>query len=306
MQQYSYSGQEIEMHVLGAVSGYRAIAAEGLRGPRTLYIAGGTALSSLERITLEDGAVAVLLTGYNANAVASDPINARIYFGVSSGAIFSSTYDGTDVREVYPVPSGVQSITAMAIDPNGGWLYWAASRAVRRMPLGGGPVEVIVGPYPPGPEQPYVAWDIALDLVHDQLYWSEWDILQQGEAPFQTSGRIVRSNLDGSNPQVAVQDYRYDDIPGVPEIGINPKSFAIDPVAGILFAYDDQNGHLVKYCLDGSCYDDDFEGPNLSYDPIDMAVIPAIPEPSTAALAVVGVAAMLAWRRRLRRTSRHA
>lgn len=295
---YTADGEVDTTYLLEGFGGYRAFALDRSTLPSSIFIASGPL--SMVRMNLDGGTLEQVLPGYAPNSIATDPLQERLYFGVSSGAIYSASYDGTDLREVYPVPAGVQNITAMAIDPYDGWLYWAASRDIRRVPLAGGPVELIVGPTSPG-VRPYLPYDIALDLVHDRLYWSEWDVIQQGEIPEDTSGRIMRSNLDGSNPQVVVQDVRYDDIPGVPEIGINPKSFAIDAVAGILVAYDDQGGHLVKYCLDGSCYDEDFEGPNLSYDPIDMAVIPAIPEPSTLALAGVGAAMLAAWRVRRRR-----
>ena len=300
---YSYDGV---LNRVETIPGrfFTGIALDDPRDPRHAFLSRGAPTSTLHRQLLDGGATTLILTGFVSNSIAVNPHEERVYFGVSSGAILSADFDGLDVREVYPPPSGVQNITAMAIDPTGGWLYWAASRDIRRMPLTGGPVELIVGPTSPG-VRPYLPYDIALDLVQGQLYWSEWDVLQQGEIEEQTSGRIMRSNLDGSNPQVVVQDPRYDDIPGVPEIGINPKSFTIDPLAGILFAYDDQDGHLVKFCLDGSCFDENFEGPNLSYDPIDMAVIPAVPEPSTLALTGVGAVLLAAirWRRRHARRS---
>lgn len=299
---YSYDGV---LRRVGTIPGrfFTGIALDDPSKPRNAFLSRGAPTSTLHRHSFDDGATTLILTGYVANSIVVNPVEERFYFGISSGAILSASYDGADLREVYPAPSGVQSITAMAVDTAGGWLYWAASRDIRRMPLTGGPVELIVGPTSPG-VRPYLPYDIALDLVHGQLYWSEWDVPQQGEVELQTSGRIMRSNLDGSGPKVVVQDYGFDDIPGVPEIGLNPKSFAIDPVAGVLFAYDYQNGHLVKYCLDGSCFDEDFEGPNLSYDPVDMAVIPAVPEPSTFALAGVGVLLLAAARLRQNRIRR--
>jgi hypothetical protein len=287
---YSYDGSLSRVDTIPG-RGFTGISFDDPDDPRFAFLSRGAPSSTLFRHSLDDGTAELILTGFVSNSIAVNPLQRRIFFGVSSGAILSTNYDGTDVREVYPVPSGVQSITAMAIDPAGGWLYWAASRDIRRMSLAGGPVELIVGPTSPG-VRPYFPYDIALDPTGGHLYWSEWDVQQQGEAEVQTSGRIVRSNLDGSDPQVVLQDHGFDDIPGVPEIGINPKAIAIDPVAGILFAYDYQNGHLVKYCLDGSCYDDDFEMPNLSYNPIDMAVIPAVPEPSTLVLAGTAVIAI--------------
>jgi hypothetical protein len=284
----SYDGQLTSSFDLPG-AGYQTVAFDDPIRPQFAFVP-NRGLPSLRRISLVDGAIMEVTTDQTPSEIATDHIHQRIYYSFGPGAIQSARYDGTDPR-VETTSSGATK--AISVDPYGGWFYWSFGRSILRKPIAGGATETIHGPVLFG-NRPF---DIQLDLVHGALYWSEWEPIEQGQIPESGAGRIMRSNLDGSNPHVVLQDVSFDDIPGVPEIEINPMSFAIDPVAGILFADNVQDGTLVKFCLDGSCYDDDFAR-GIGIEAADMAVIPAIPEPSTLALAGVGVVLLVVVRLR--------
>lgn len=186
------------------------------------------------------------------------------------------------------------------IDPIGGWIYWAAA-GVWRVPIAGGEKQMIADD-PLGDEFGIGAHSIALDPIHGHIYWTEQECCPFPDFGF---GRLRRANLDGSDAHTILNGLNDAiDPEGVKLPSFNPDYLVVDPVAGLMFVSDAAGGIIYRANLDGSNAVDFVDSPGFQVR--GMAIIPVVPEPSTAALAVVGVAAMLAWRTRLRRTSRHA
>ena len=186
---------------------------------------------TLRRANLDGSAVEIVVDFGAAEffiPLALDREGGKIYMGMSffEGCLGIRRYnlDGSNGQNVV---SGICADT-IAVDPEGGKLYWAEGSAIRRANLNGSNPETVVlaDEGVPGiavhPEQGKIYWtqpgppnvvqrantdgsnvetliasdehasSIALDTLGGKMYWAE-------QVP---QGRILRADLDGSNPEV--------------------------------------------------------------------------------------------------------
>ena len=128
-----------------------------------------------------------------------DHVHGKVYWSTSDtrfvGRILRSDLDGSHVQIV--VRGGMEEFkpNAIALDVAGGKIYWTdyVIDVVSRSNLDGTGVEILwaagANHNPRG---------IALDLAHGKLYWGQDNDFDA------TSGRIMRMDLDGSNPEVVL------------------------------------------------------------------------------------------------------
>lgn len=121
----------------------------------------------------------------------------------------------------------------IAIDHEGGKMYWADAESIRRANLDGTTVEVLVAAeFPTG---------IALDTVAGKVYWSS------------SNGYIRRANFDGTAVEdvVVLQDLPF-------PLFFAPVALAVDAVGGKIYwtnggSVDEQGHHAVQRAnLDGT------------------------------------------------------
>ncbi len=182
-------------------SGQEDIVTTGLEFPmaidlnplnRTLYW-GDATLNRIGCARLDGSDAKTVLETNFCGGLAVDAVHGRIYWSVCSnpdyGEILRANLDGTHVETVV---SGVDKPASIALDVAGGKVYWTdhVVDVVRRANLDGTDVEdlFVVGENqnPNG---------IALDLRAGKVYWGQ-DV---AAAPY--VGKIMRMDLDGSNPE---------------------------------------------------------------------------------------------------------
>ncbi len=192
----------------------------------------------------------------------------------ATGGIFRVDLDTLDVEPV--IPTGLISPCRIAIDRDGGKIYWTSTYAgtIQRANLDGFELETIVytGCTPLGiavdgaggkvywsgganvywsnldgsgaellfsADEPGFAQDLALDLLNEKIYFSNWSA-----APG-SYGRLQRANLDGSD----VEDVR-------PEIRNGPIGIAVDPIGGKVYYTKNPEaagvGRVMRADLDGA------------------------------------------------------
>jgi hypothetical protein len=227
------------------------------------------------------------------HGIGFDPIDDRLYFHDNSQKRFIAlSEDGSDLQpSIVTGRSG--SVESIAVDSDHRMLYWTQSGSLWRAPLDGGAVERLVSP---NAALEVEVHSVALDPIARQLYWTEWhpDVF-----PELYGGRLRRANLDGSDahtilhgldPQVETE--------GIALARFNPSYFAIDPTAKLMFVNNEAHGAMLRANLDGAHVNYSFT--NIHVGISGMATLPAVPEPSSAALALTAMTALLALRLRHR------
>jgi DNA-binding beta-propeller fold protein YncE len=134
--------------------------------------------------------------------LAIDKLHGKLYWSTSDtifkGRIQRANLDGTGLETVVSAPLQPEFKPAsVAVDPVGGKIYWTdyVVDVVRRSNLDGSNIEelFVVGAN-------FNPRGIALDLAAGKVYWGQ-------DSEFSgPNGTIMRMNLDGSSPQVAVPD----------------------------------------------------------------------------------------------------
>lgn len=188
-----------------------------------------------------DIGIQTIVTGqHDPLGMALDAKNGKIYWGTGgsqSGVLYirRANLDGTAVETVVttPDPTTTRIAYGLAVDNSAGKLYWTEVHGnVRRANLDGSNVEdVIVS----GLTNPAA---IAIDSLHGKLYWSDL------EGNLDDAGRIMRSNLDGSNIETI-------------HTGIDEASgLAVDPVAGKIYWPELRTKRIQRSNLDGTGIED--------------------------------------------------
>jgi hypothetical protein len=236
-----------------------------------------------------------ILTGFpSIYGISVDPVNDRLYFHDNSQKRFMSlAEDGSDLQPSI-VTGSFGAVESIAVDSVHRMLYWTQIGSLWRAPLDGGAIEQIAVP---DEALELIVRSVAIDPIADQVYWTEWHSDDTHEPV--AAGRLRRANLDGSDAHTILHalDPRVE-TEGVYIGAFNPSYLAIDPLAKLLFVYNEAGGRIVKANLDGSNADLQFIN-NARVDSLaGIAVLPAVPEPSSAALALTAITALLALRLR--------
>lgn len=127
-------------------------------------------------------------------SIALDLVRGNVYYKTRYEDIFRSDLNGQNLEKVIDRPSS-DSLTDIALDVDGGKIYWAnpSTQTIQRADLDGQNIEVLFNlegdvlyPNNWGPRI-----GIALDIVGGKIYWAgSW------------SGTIQRADLDGSNVEI--------------------------------------------------------------------------------------------------------
>jgi len=157
--------------------------------------------------------------------LAIDAASNRVYWGHTDcrdgnyGSIWSHKVRQASIEGCSVVSPSSGWVRFVELDPASNKLYWmSGDHSIRRADLDPvANVEQIVGPFTQGR-------GLALDLVHDKMYWRD-------------SFGIWRGNLDGTGPELLVED----------EWAL---SLAVDGAGGML--YWTNWTHLRRSALDGS------------------------------------------------------
>ena len=162
---------------------------------------GGISRADTDTLEIETVIPDGLSTPYR---IAIDPLGGKMYWTgyAFGGGVQRANLDGSEVESI------VWTCMAMgiAVDGAGGKLYWNTSGDVWRANLDGSGIELLFSADEPGFIQ-----DLALDLLNQKIYFSNWSALPG------SYGRLQRANLDGSD----IEDVR-------PEIRNGPIGIAVE------------------------------------------------------------------------------
>lgn len=149
--------------------------------------------------------------------------------------------DGSELETL--IESPLSNPSGVAIDVEGGKLYWADSftGSIRRANLDGSQPEVILETDPENPREP---GQIALDLTAGKLYWCDGAYFNLA-----WHGRIGRSNLDGSDVELLVP-FMSEPLSGLALDLINAKMYAV--VSGAIVRWD-LNGANQQSLVPNAC-----------------------------------------------------
>jgi len=258
--------------------------------------------------------------------LAIDAAHGQLYFGDDTastpGKIYRSNYDGTGLVTVLSEPvqpgGGTQFVDSLALDPAHDWIYFneGNTRTVRRVHFNGSGEQVVFQGSLNGP------FHVALDVPNNYLYFTH---IQS------TSSQIVRTRLDGSQPQVLFSDtgfysglevdpqhgyiYFSDYYPGNERIrrinldGGNPITLVAQPDSWPSGTDLDLQGGKLYWARSNSSttgvFRSNLDGSGLeplvslssAYSPWDTVAL--VPEPASAGVGLIGL--MLAARCRKRR-----
>jgi len=190
---------------------------------------------------------------------AEDPTGSRI---------MRANLDGSGAEPLIEVETGVPH--GIALDVSNNHLYWMniETSTIHRSNLDGtGTVDLLTTGISP--------IDLALDLVHGQMYWTE-----NG----QDNRHIRRANLDGTGIETLVTG-----------LG-NPLGIALDIAADKMYWADNNRLKIQRANLDGSDVEDVLS--DLDHSPTFIALDVPIPEPGTLVLLAMGIAVVLYRKRR--------
>lgn len=228
----------------------------------------------LRRRPIIGGRVEDLFTGTDrAQGVALDLAAGKVYWAENrpmsdNDWIRRANLDGSGIEEL--VTSGFEDgPNSMAVYHDGGRIYWGEGGLdqIKHAALDGADVGTLFtfGYYSDG-----VPSGVAVDSQGAKLYWVFRDKVQRG-------------NLDGTGMETLISGL------------VNPRGIALDVQAGKLYFADATTGSIERANLDGSNLQTIISGLDT---PRGIAFV--VPEPSTAMLALVGLAtlAVTGYRRR--------
>jgi len=155
---------------------------------------------AIERATTSGENVEKLFdTGPLRKDLAIDFVHDKVYWDAGL-RLYRANFDETEKELLYESPNFW--VGAVAVDPDGGRVYWSANHIFRANLDGSGREIIVVAAGARG---------TALDLVNDKLYWTAGD------------DGVLCANLDGSAVELLV--------PGVPY----PEGIAVDPTGGKIY-----------------------------------------------------------------------
>jgi sugar lactone lactonase YvrE len=234
-----------------------------------------------------------------------DAVGEHVYWGDNGlNVIRRANLDGSGATTIVSAPSGAASL---ALDVPGGKVYWVSANDVFRADLNGTNVEEIYDGLT------FVS-DVALDLVHDHVYFAN-----PGSAP----GRVLRSDLDGSNVVEIIDNLDFPTGVAVDGVGgklywlerdsklirrsnldgtspetlaqtdfVNGRDITVDPAGGKV--YWTESGRIKRADLDGSNTETVFiGGPSIG------GIAIPVPEPATGLCLAILASALLTRRRRI-------
>lgn len=143
----------------------------------------------------------------------------RIYYSESDNKrIFSANLDGSDIKEIIYINSGLASIRGIDIDPINNKLYWAntGQGKIQRANLDGTGIEDIIKNI----TQPQ---DVIIEANTGNIYWTE-------------RGQIASSNTNGSNVKILVDSTIY-----------SSGFLLLDSIQHYLYWSDPLKGSIEKY-----------------------------------------------------------
>lgn len=205
-----------------------------------------------------DGSNSELLVtkGSKALEISLDLVGAKVYWTEDHGSIRRADLDGSGVEDLAD-DAGAQEI---AIDGQGGMMYWVSADRIQRANLDGSGIETLVTGES-GLDYPRLQ-SLSLDVVNSKMYWIDLgeDGYSGGEDGF--SGRIRRADLDGRGAEdLVVVGYsrRFSLMP----------SLSLDVVGGRMYWLGDGEDRETIYRanLDGSDVED-LVRPTLGYPEI--------------------------------------
>ena len=169
-----------------------------------------------------------------------DMVNQKLYFASSAEgpSLGRANLDGTDVEYLYNV--SWRWINGIAVDPSQEKVYWSQlvstrSTAICCADLNGQSFEMLV-------DSLHYPDDIALDLKHKKVYWTERTLDFRG---------VRRTNLDGSDVQDVVTSLEW------------PFGIALDVDGGKVYWIEREPGKIKRANLDGTDIEELYTG--LSY-----------------------------------------
>ncbi len=192
--------------------------------------------NSIRRVRTDGvGLHTVVPTGGGVRGLDVDAAGGYIYWtDVDNFVIRRAHLDGTGQQDV--VNSGLAFPSALRLDLAAGALFWGdqTNEVVGSAPLAGGGLPLFSTSFFRG---------LAIDHAGNRLYWTV--------SLTAATGRINRSNLDGSDPQVAV-----------PTVGssFKPGNLALDAAAGKIYWTDAVTRTIRRSNLDGSNMEPLFTG----------------------------------------------
>lgn len=153
----------------------------------TLYTA---EWGSIGRVSLEDGHWEKLVGNglIYPQALALDTTNNLLYWSDREG-IWKSDIDAFDEREL--VVPGPRDAVSVAVHPRHNLLYWSTGDTIARLDMSTGQIDNL------RTWDRWVAATVTLDPENDFMYWTEW--------PTVLEGRINRSDLDGNETELLVE-----------------------------------------------------------------------------------------------------
>lgn len=164
--------------------------------PRRLFVTNNTYIGQSQQLISAnlDGSSPQVIASTQGGSLDVDVFNGHIYWTEgNAGRVRRASLDGSNAETLFQAePSFPFAMPAgFSIDPVGGRLYWSTQQAngMRSMKLDGTDQQVLSIA---GLDTPYA---VAVDGAEGKLYWTDYRL-----------HRIYRANLDGSLPELIVQD----------------------------------------------------------------------------------------------------
>lgn len=277
---------------------------------------------SIKRASLDGSNIETVVSNAFANEIALDRGANKIYWTDTNGQrIRRANLNGTGIEDLVTSADGLVRPREIVVEPLSGRIYWVdqGPQKIQSANLNGsGIVDLVTGLHEP--------FGIDLDAANNKMYWTEGTTSSTG------NDKVQRSNLDGSDVETLLfsggtglhgialdlqndQFYFPTNLPssntiirradfdgtnlqllltgGVPT---DYRSIDLDVAGGKMYFNDLTTDTIFRANLDGTS----MEAIVSSGLPSGIALDLAVPEPSTYAMAVLGLLglALFGWRRK--------